>query len=220
MTFDLVAIWNHMGFANRLIAVSLIVMGLAYIVITVERIFVMARMKSKSAKYQAEVAPLLESMKLEQALALAKETKGSEVAGMTAAVLSGFTDKRPGTLDAIERAHRELELFKESFASQIRRGLPVVATVGSITPFVGLLGTVIGMIVAFQAIGAGGSAGMSTVMVGIAEALIETALGLGVAIPAVIAFNYLNTKIEKFEESLGQTAKRLMNTLEDFGGKA
>ena len=220
MTFDLVAIWGHMGFINRFIAVSLVVMGLAYIVVTVERMFVMARMRSKTAKYQAEVAPLLEGMKLEQALALAKETKGSEVAMMTAAVLAGFTDKRPGTLDAIERAHRELELFKESFASQIRRGMPIVATVGSITPFVGLLGTVIGIIVAFQAIGSGGSAGMSTVMVGIAEALIETALGLGIAIPAVVAFNFLNAKIDAFEEQLGQTGKRLMNTLEDFGGRA
>ena len=98
--------------------------------------------------------------------------------------------------------------------------MSVVATVGSISPFVGLLGTVVGIIGAFASIGTAGSAGIGPVMAGISEALIETAFGLMVAIPAVIAFNYLNTRIGAIETALGRSAGELLDELENHLGRS
>jgi len=89
----------------------------------------------------------------------------------------------------------------------------VVATVGSLAPFVGLLGTVVGIIGAFQGIGAAGSAGIAPVMRGISEALIETAFGLLVAIPAVMAFNHFTGKLERFQIEMSNSSAELMDFL-------
>ena len=91
-----------------------------------------------------------------------------------------------GTLTAVELAQREAERQKEAVGLELRRGMGVLASVGSVAPFVGLLGTVVGIITAFQGIATTGSGGLGAVSAGIAEALIETALGLCVAIPAVL----------------------------------
>jgi len=78
--------------------------------------------------------------------------------------------------------------------AELRSGLAVLASVGSVAPFVGLLGTVLGIISAFRASASSGSGALSSVSAGISEALVETALGLAVAIPAVLAYNYLSTR--------------------------
>ncbi len=119
----------------------------------------------------------------------------------------------------MQLARNEAERRKEAVGEELRRGMNVVATVGSISPFVGLLGTVVGIIGAFQGIGSAGSAGIGPVMAGISEALIETAFGLLVAIPAVIAFNYLNTKIGAIETALGRSAGELLDELENHLGR-
>jgi biopolymer transport protein ExbB len=95
----------------------------------------------------------------------------------------------------------------------------VIATVGSIAPFVGLLGTVLGIIGAFQGIGAAGSSGIGPIMAGISEALVETAFGLLVAIPAVIAFNYLNARVSAIDTALARSSGELMDELEDHFGR-
>ena len=97
-----------------------------------------------------------------------------------------------GGLPPAERTRRHLERFMEEVGADLRRGISVLASVGSTAPFIGLLGTVVGIISAFQGIAATGSGGLSAVSAGISEALIETALGLAVAIPAVLVFNYLS----------------------------
>jgi biopolymer transport protein ExbB len=101
-----------------------------------------------------------------------------------------------------DRAQASMERFMEQTGTELRRGMSVLASVGSVAPFVGLLGTVLGIITAFQGIAATGSGGLSSVSAGIAEALVETALGLAVAIPAVLAFNYLSTMIAREELGL------------------
>src|SRR5262249_29327381 len=96
---------------------------------------------------------------------------------------------------------------------QLKRGLGVLATIGSTAPFIGLLGTVVGSINAFRSIAATGSGGMSVVSGGIAEALISTALGIFVAIPAVVAFNHFTGKIETFHVEMNRTSSQLVNCL-------
>ena len=96
---------------------------------------------------------------------------------------------------------------------QLKRGLGFLATIGSTAPFVGLFGTVVGIINAFRSIAATGSGGMSVVSGGIAEALVSTALGIFVAIPAVVAFNHFTGKMETFHVEMNRAASQLVNRL-------
>jgi biopolymer transport protein ExbB/biopolymer transport protein TolQ len=96
---------------------------------------------------------------------------------------------------------------------QLKQGLGFLATIGSTAPFVGLFGTVAGIINAFRNIAATGSGGMSVVSGGIAEALVTTALGIFVAIPAVAAFNYFTGRIENFHIEMNRASTQLVNRL-------
>src|SRR5260370_1488148 len=96
---------------------------------------------------------------------------------------------------------------------QLKRGLGFLATIGSIAPFVGLFGTVVGIINAFRSIAATGSAGMSVVSGGIAEALVSTALGIFVAIPAVVAFNQFTCRMATFPVEMNRATSQLVNRL-------
>ncbi|MGH8929661.1 MAG: MotA/TolQ/ExbB proton channel family protein, partial [Egibacteraceae bacterium] len=106
-------------------------------------------------------------------------------------VLNGTADARM-QLEAYDRTVRRVILNTEA---AIKPGLGLLATVGSTAPFVGLFGTVIGIVHAFQQMAVSGQGGLGTVSAGIAEALVATALGIGVAIPAVWLFNYLTQRI-------------------------
>jgi len=125
-----------------------------------------------------------------------------------------------GNLSAVELARREVGRRREAISMDLRRGMSVLATVGSIAPFVGLLGTVVGIITAFQSIAATGSGGLGAVSAGIAEALIETALGLSVAIPAVLCFNWLTGKISVVEAALDRSAGELLDEMENQHGRS
>jgi biopolymer transport protein ExbB/TolQ len=96
---------------------------------------------------------------------------------------------------------------------QLKQGLGFLATIGSTAPFVGLFGTVAGIINAFRNIAATGSGGMSVVSGGIAEALVTTALGIFVAIPAVAAFNYFTGRVENFHIEMNRASTKLVNRL-------
>jgi biopolymer transport protein ExbB/biopolymer transport protein TolQ len=96
---------------------------------------------------------------------------------------------------------------------QLKRGLGFLATIGSTAPFIGLFGTVVGIINAFRGIAATGSGGMGAVSGGIAEALVATALGIFVAIPAVVAFNHFTGKLENFHVEMNRASSQLVNCL-------
>src|SRR6202007_98195 len=126
--------------------------------------------------------------------------------------------------DGVRRSGRDpvaaLELVTSSLRDsmsetliQLKRGLGFLATIGSTAPFIGLFGTVVGIINAFRSIAATGSGGMSVVSGGIAEALVSTALGIFVAIPAVVAFNHFTGKIENFHVEMNRASSQLINRL-------
>ena len=96
---------------------------------------------------------------------------------------------------------------------QLKRGLGFLASIGSTAPFIGLFGTVVGIINAFRGIAATGSGGMAAVSGGIAEALVSTALGIFVAIPAVLAFNHFTGKMENFHVEMNRASSQLVNCL-------
>jgi biopolymer transport protein ExbB/biopolymer transport protein TolQ len=120
------------------------------------------------------------------------------------------TNDRELTLESVARA-LERQALRE--VQGLRRGQGLLATVGSIAPFVGLLGTVMGIVNAFRLMAASGSAGLGTVSAGIAEALVTTALGLLVAVPAVVAYNYLQSWVEARAVDISESSNELVDAV-------
>ena len=121
------------------------------------------------------------------------------------------TGSNPG--DSLEVVTSALDNAKEEALIEMKRGLGLLATIGSTAPFIGLFGTVVGIINAFRGIAANGSGGMAAVSGGIAEALVATALGIFVAIPAVVAFNQFTGKLDQFQVEMNKASSELVNFL-------
>src|SRR4051812_9031646 len=227
MDFTLVGLWHEMGPIARGVVVILIVMSMYALGITVERFFSLRKGRRLSLLYIRSVAPLVGATgRLREAVGLDTRFAGSPVARVIGAGLKEWaraseTDKARGKSadDArFERADavaRTLERVKERELAGLRRGLPVLATVSSSAPFVGLFGTVGGIITAFQKLAdpAKGGGGIGTVSAGIAEALITTAIGLAVAIISVWFYNYFIARIDDVTIDIDETASELVDSI-------
>jgi biopolymer transport protein ExbB len=218
MSFSPLHIWASMAFPSKVIATFLLLMAIMSLAVVVERHITLLRGASSTRRFLGGVIKHLSGGNYGDALKLAEEERLSPFARITRPILTKITAGREGNLSAVELAHREAERQKEAVGLELRRGMGVLASVGSIAPFVGLLGTVVGIISAFQGIATTGSGGLGAVSAGIAEALVETALGLCVAIPAVLFFNQLNTKINGIEAELGRRTGELLDELENKHG--
>lgn len=214
MSFDLAHIWAHMGLASRLIAGVLLLMAFLTIAITVERLWALASSASASRAFAPRASVLVDRRDFGPIVPLAEQYKRSTLARLFAAVLgrARALASAPGGFSA-EALRAEAARQQEVVSQDLRRGVGVLATIGSLSPFVGLLGTVVGIISAFQGIGDAGSAGLGAVSVGISEALVETALGLLVAIPTVMAFNYVSQRISAVEGVLARSTGRLVDEI-------
>jgi biopolymer transport protein ExbB/TolQ len=221
MEFTLLDIWHHMGVPAMIVAAVLLVMGLASLTVFIERLITLRRSREASRAFATESGQSLESGSVEQVIAEAgKYAKGHLprlVESGLSAYLHAHHSNDGSSLPPIERTRRHLERKLEELGADLRYGMPVLASVGSTAPFVGLLGTVVGIISAFQGIASSGSGGLSSVSAGISEALIETALGLAVAIPSVLAFNYLSSQMASDELALTTSAGELIDTIEGWG---
>jgi biopolymer transport protein ExbB len=222
VSFSYAEIWQHMGAPAIAIAGVLLVMGLASLTVFLERLLTLHRSRSASRAFAAAVRDRLREGAIEAVVedaatpAFARGHLPRLVRSALATYLHARTTADVSGLTPTERTRRHLERHAEQIGEDLRRGLPVLASVGSVAPFVGLLGTVVGIISAFQGIAATGSGGLSSVSAGISEALIETALGLAVAIPAVLAFNYLSTSIARDEGVLSRSSGELLDMIEDW----
>ncbi|WP_137863850.1 MULTISPECIES: MotA/TolQ/ExbB proton channel family protein [unclassified Sphingomonas] len=120
-------------------------------------------------------------------------------------------------VEAHDWLHGSLARSEDLINSQLKSGLSFLATVGSTAPFIGLFGTVIGIIRALVKIGAAGQASIDAVAGPVGEALIMTAVGLAVAVPAVLAFNWLQARNKKISESLNAFSNDLLGYLASDG---
>lgn len=220
MEFSLTHIWSTMGLPARVVACVLLAMGLASLTVFMERLRALRRSRTQSRRFAIEVADDLESGLVDRILEAAAKHPHAQLARLVASGLETFRrgalHREERGLTPVERARRQLQRRLEEIGAELRRGMPVLSSVGSVAPFVGLLGTVLGIISAFQGIAATGSGGLSSVSAGISEALIETAFGLAVAIPAVLCFNYLTTAIARDELALTNAAGELVDMLEGW----
>jgi len=160
------------------------------------------------------VAGALREGKIEEAIRVAERHKKSHLAKVVTAGLQEFkahgeSTEIPG--EDIDASKRALERAEAIVHAELRRGLGGLATIGSTAPFVGLLGTVVGIINAFQGISAQKATGLGAVAGGISEALVTTAIGLFVAIPAVMMFNYFTNKVEAFDVEMDNSSSELID---------
>jgi biopolymer transport protein ExbB/TolQ len=190
----------------------LIVMSVATISIVCERMWFLRGILGKTARLAAKVCPLLQRGQFQNALATAREerTPAGRVFRDVIAQQDGESLEYLAAL-AEDRRYEEVEALKGPTW--------ILGTVAVSAPFIGLFGTVIGILKAFHSMAIEGSGGFTVVAGGISEALIATALGLGVAIIAVIFYNYLNTKLERIEATLTIGSDRLLDAIR-LGRKA
>jgi len=216
MEIDLVHLWAQMGFVARLVVISLSAMAIVAIAVTVDRLLAMARWRKEAAAVAPRAA---EAIRRRQYAALVAEV-GDAPDPLPRMLRAGLECYRAalaqpaGEVSAVELTRREVERVCGIIGADCRRGMNALASVASVAPFVGLFGTVVGIIAAFEGIAKTGSGGLGAVSAGIAEALIVTGIGLGVAIPAVLLFNWLSGHLDRFELELLTAAGELVDALE------
>jgi len=215
MQFTFGELWGHMGLFARLVVFAMAGMSLASVVIMAERVVYFFLSYRESRRFAAKLAT-----RLEHSIEEAANDKPAEKPGHLGRVLgAGLGAYRIGTNagspgDAIiESVARALERQAAREVQTLKRGLNWLATVGSTAPFIGLLGTVVGIINAFREMAATGSGGLATVSAGIAEALVTTAFGLLVAIPAVMAFNYLQGWVDARSVDMSESSNELLDVV-------
>jgi biopolymer transport protein ExbB/biopolymer transport protein TolQ len=196
---DLMEMWNSMGWVAKAIGVILIIMSMISFGVAIERIYTFSQARKQSKLYAPQVAKHLKEGRLKDAIAISS-SKNYRYSHLAKVVLAGLQEYRR----AIQRA-------AALTANDLKKGVASLATIGATAPFVGLLGTVVGIITAFQGIAATGSGGLGAVSAGISEALVETALGLVVAIPAVWFYNYLTGRIEYFNVEMDNSSSELVD---------
>jgi len=218
-------LWNSMGTLARIVTVFLLIMALAALTVFIERLYVYLRTRQRSREFAVASGAALDRRDYVTVTTLAKRHEGSMLAEMVGGALEVFTkavnDAASGVINhlaPVELARRELSRRLETNAAKLRRGMPILASVSSVSPFVGLFGTVVGIITAFEGIGNEGSGGLGAVSAGIAEALAVTGVGLAVAIPAVLGFNFLQSFAERLELALATAASELGDHLENAHG--
>lgn len=223
MELSLLEIWQSMGFLARAVAIGLVVMGFASLVVAFERMLVLKKSTRLSDEFAAKARPLMEDRDIETLLDLSKGVS-YEAVPLARLVRFGLqtyrTNRDDEAVGPVEMARRELARKLELLSAEGRRGMGILASTGSTAPFIGLFGTVIGIITAFQGIAASGGGGIAAVSAGIAEALIVTAVGLAVAIAAVLFFNYLTARFDRFDMSMQHAASELVDYLEGAGGRS
>jgi len=218
MSFDLTKIFSEMGVFALAIVGALGLMAVAALTVLVERLWVYARTRRRSMKFAAVATYLLERGAYDELQREAEGRKGGPLASLLGAGLRTYSKAiatpPTGDVTPIELTKRELARRADFISAGLRRGHGVLASVGSVAPFVGLLGTVVGIIDAFEGIAAEGSGGIGAVSSGIAEALVVTAIGLVVAIPAVLAFNLLMARSDSLMMAIDQARGQLVDHLE------
>lgn len=214
MEFSLVHIWATMSPVAKAVVFLLTALAVAALGVFAERLWFFRSERRRARDFAAAVGGLLGAGNLDEALALARANSSTGLAVLFAAGLSTFQSAGAGKLTAAELTRRALARKLDDLRAALRRGFGAVASTGSIAPFVGLFGTVVGIISAFEGIAKTGSGGLGSVSAGIAEALVVTAYGLAVAIPAVLAFNYLSAIADEMERALTSASGELLDLLE------
>src|SRR5262245_48027646 len=201
VSFDWKDMWLRMGNPARAVVIILFIMSMWSLGVMFERYVAYTQARKQSREFAPAVAGCLREGKIEEAISVAEQNKRSHLAKVVEAGLQefrahGVSQELAG--EQIESSRRACERAEAIINAELKRGLSGLATIGATAPFVGLFGTTVGIINAFKDMSSAKAAGLSAVAGGISEALVTTAFGLFVAVPAVWAYNYFTNKVEAF----------------------
>jgi biopolymer transport protein ExbB/biopolymer transport protein TolQ len=214
MGLNIVELWTSMGAIAKGVVILLFIMSAYSISVMVERWLTYRQARKQSRLFTPAVAECLKDGKIDEAIALGEQYNKSHLAKV---LVSGLHELQahskskdiPG--ESIEASRRALDRATAISIEDLKRGLSGLATIGSTAPFVGLFGTTIGIINAFQGMKTEETAGIAAVAGGISEALVTTAFGLFVAVPAVWAFNVFTNRIETFTVEMDNSSSELVD---------
>src|SRR5687767_4443050 len=216
-SFTIMGMWEAMTWVGKAVVALLALMSIWSLTIAIERLWRFHMAKKESLQVAVGITPLLKQHKLTEAIAFAKDKKfkHSHLAKVLAAGLTEFqyqsSEDLPPDFDIVDSGKRAIERETLMTTAEMKKGLGNLATISTTAPFVGLFGTVIGIINAFRGMAISGSGGLGAVSAGIAEALATTALGLFVAVPAVWMYNYFLNKIERFNVEMSNSSSQLVD---------
>lgn len=223
MQFTLTELWGHMGLFARLVVIAMAIMSVISLIVVAERLLFYNKSKNDSLSFAEKLAPLLAKGDLDEAVSKAPKANQGHLGRVLYAGLTAYKTAK-GDAEEIKDADEAREMVFESVqralerqsqreVALLKRGNGWLGTVGATVPFIGLLGTVMGIVTAFQQMAASGSGGLGTVSAGIAEALITTAFGLLVAIPAVMCFNFLSAWVDNRAVDISESSNELLDVV-------
>jgi biopolymer transport protein ExbB/TolQ len=213
--WHLMSMVHSMSWTARGVVIMLLLMSVISLCLAADRGLRYRAARHQSVTFVQQVTPVLEDGELDEAISVAGRNPKSHIAAMVA---TGLTELRlapahASNTELIDAAKRGLDRSVATIHAELKRGLSGLATIGSTAPFVGLFGTVVGIMNAFRASGPARGAGITTVASGISEALVTTALGLLVAVPAVWCYNYFSSKVESFDVEMENSSMELVSYL-------
>jgi biopolymer transport protein ExbB/biopolymer transport protein TolQ len=215
---DLLELWEQMGWSVKALMGVLAIMSMWSVGVFFERLFTFSQAGKQSKMFAPQVAKHLKDGKLKDAIAVSgsKNYKYSHLAKVVQAGLQEYQFQQDSGVrlekdDVVDCVRRAIQRASALVAADLKKGMAVLATIGSTAVFVGLLATTLGVINAFQGIATTGSGGLGAVSGGISEALVGTAVGLFVAIPAVWFYNYLTGRVEYFNVEMDNSSSEMMD---------
>ena len=215
---DLLEMWDQMGIPVKLLMGLLVIMSMGSVGVFFERIFTFMQAQKQSKLFAPQVAKHLKDSKLKDGIAVS-QSKTYRYSHLAKVVLAGLqeyqfqqdTGVQLTKDDVVDSVRRAIQRAAALTSADLKKGMGSLATIGSTAVFVGLLATTLGVINAFQGIAQTGSGGLGAVSGGISEALVGTAVGLVVAIPAVWFYNYLTGRIEYFNVEMDNSSSELVD---------
>jgi biopolymer transport protein ExbB/biopolymer transport protein TolQ len=214
MELGFMELWNQMGGLAKAVVLVLLIQSVWSIGVMIERFLMYRAARKQSEAFVPEVTEALKNDNIQGAIDLAEGSQKSHLAKVLVAGLKEFqaheaSDRIPG--EKVEASRRALQRATAVGVEEFKRGLGGLATIGSTAPFVGLFGTTVGIINAFAGMSAAEDTGLAAVAGGISEALVATAFGLFVAIPAVWMYNYFTGKIDSFVVEMDNSSSELID---------
>lgn len=215
MEFGPMHLWEQMTFIAKCVVIVLILLSIWSLYVAIERLLAFRKARQQSLVFARQATQFLAQDRISDAIDSARKFKWSHLARVTQAGLIQFNleeaqHKLTGP-DVVEAARRAIERETLITYSDFKKGVAGLATIATTAPFIGLFGTVIGIINAFRGMAMTGSGGIAAVSAGIAEALVTTALGLFVAIPAAWIFNYFVNVLERFQVEMSNSSSELID---------
>ena len=220
-SFNPFELWHTMSLLAKFVVILLLGMSVYSLWVMIDRFAVFSKARRYSLAFVLALRERLGKKDLNGALKLSKAEPQSPIAKVIHEALTEYRDgldaishvgpDEIGDFDVVDAVNRAIDRVKEREIAGLKKGLGGLASISSAAPFIGLFGTVIGIINAFRLMAASGQGGLGSVSAGIAEALFTTAVGLAVAIPAVMAFNYFTNAVESFVVDMNDVSSELIS---------